>query len=112
MGKSQRRKGAAGENELAKILSEELGLVVQRKLGQARDGGHDLTQTGPFAWEVKRRKGIAVHEWVAQAVAACGPHDVPVVACRGDGKGWLVVMRLEDALPLIRGELNGAPMEP
>lgn len=112
MGKSQRRKGAAGEREIAEILSAELGLCVQRKLGQARDGGHDLTQTGRFAWEVKRRKGIAVHEWVDQAVAACGPHDIPVVACRGDGKGWLVVMRLEDALPLIRGEIAGAPMEP
>ena len=112
MGASQRRKGADGERELAQILSTELGLCVQRKLGQARDGGHDLTQTGPFAWEVKRRKGIAVHEWVEQAVAACGPHDIPVVACRGDGKGWLVVMRLEDALPLIRNEISEAPMEP
>ena len=75
-----------------------------RVIGQARDGGDDIT-TGRFRWEVKRRKGIAVHEWVEQAVRASGPSDIPVVACRGDGKGWLVVMRLEDALPLIRGEL-------
>ncbi len=105
-----RLKGKKGEREVANILSEQLGLVVRRKLGQARDGGHDLTQTGRFAWEVKRRARISVHEWVDQAVAACGPHDTPVVACRGDGKEWLVVMRLEDALPLIRGELG--PMEP
>jgi hypothetical protein len=110
MSRRSREKGKDGEREVAKILSEQLGLVVRRKLGQARDGGHDLTQTGRFAWEVKRRKGIAVHEWVEQCVAACGPHDTPVVACRGDGKEWLVVMRLEDALPLIRGELG--PMEP
>lgn len=111
MGASQRRKGAAGENELAKILSEQLGIVVQRKLGQARDGGHDLTQTGPFAWEVKRRKGIAVHEWVDQCAKACGPNDIPIVACRGDNKEWLVIMRLDDALPILRGEVIG-PLEP
>lgn len=111
MGASQRRKGAAGENELAKILSEQLGIVVQRKLGQARDGGHDLTQTGPFAWEVKRRKGIAVHEWVDQCAKACGPHDVPIVACRGDNREWLIILRLSDALPILRGEFIG-PTEP
>jgi hypothetical protein len=104
MGASQRRKGAAGERELANLLSEQLGWICKRNIGQARDGGDDIT-TGRFRWEVKRRKGIAVHEWVEQAVRASGPSDIPVVACRGDGKGWLVVMRLEDALPLIRGEL-------
>jgi hypothetical protein len=41
-----------------------------------------------------------------QITAACGPGDVPVVAMRGDGKGWLVMMKLEDAMPLIRGELS------
>lgn len=104
MGASQRRKGAAGERELATILSEQLGWVVKRELGQPRDSGADL-HICQFRFEVKRRKGIAVHEWVEQAVRASGPGDIPVVACRGDGKGWLVVMRLEDALPLIRGEL-------
>ena len=104
MGASQRRKGAAGERELAQILSEQLGWVVKRELGQPRDSGADL-HICQFRFEVKRRKGIAVHEWVEQAVRASGPGDIPVVACRGDGKGWLVVMRLEDALPLIRGEL-------
>jgi hypothetical protein len=43
MGASQRRKGAAGENELAKILSDQLGWVVKRNIGQSRDGGDDIT---------------------------------------------------------------------
>lgn len=109
MGASQRRKGAAGERELAQILSEQLGWVVKRNIGQARDGGDDIT-VGKFRFEAKRRKGIAVHEWVDQVVRASGPKDVPVVVCRGDGKEWLVVMRLTDAIPLIRGELP--PIEP
>jgi len=109
MGASQRRKGATGERELAQILSNELGWVVKRELGQPRDSGADL-HICQFRFEVKRRKGIAVHEWVDQATAACGPGNIPVVACRADGKEWLVVMRLTDALPMIRGELP--PMEP
>ncbi len=104
MSASQRRKGAAGERELAQLLSEQLGWVVTRKLGQARDGGDDI-QTGKFRWECKRRKSIAVYEFMDQITAACGPGDVPVVAMRADGKGWLVMLKLEDALPLIRGEL-------
>jgi hypothetical protein len=109
MGASQRRKGAVGERELAQILSENLGWVCKRNIGQARDGGDDIT-VGKFRIESKRRKGIAVHKWVDQVVSASGPGDVPVVACRGDGREWLVVMRLTDAMPLIRGELP--PMEP
>lgn len=104
MSASQRRKGAAGERELAAMLSEELGWVVSRNLGQARDGGDDLT-IGKFRVEVKRRKRISVYEFVEQVEATCGPSDVPIVAMRGDGKKWLVLMRLEDALPLIRNEL-------
>jgi Holliday junction resolvase len=104
MSASQRRKGAAGERELAAILTEHLGWAVTRKLGQARDGGDDI-QTGQFKWEVKRRKKLAVYEFVEQIEKACGPNDTPVVAMRADGKGWLVMMKLEDILPLIRGEL-------
>jgi Holliday junction resolvase len=105
MSKSQRQKGAAGERELAGILTEQLGWVVSRKLGQARDGGDDI-QTGKFRWECKRRAKLSVYEFMDQITAACGPGDVPVVAMRGDGKGWLVMMKLEDAMPLIRGELS------
>ena len=105
MGRSQRVKGAAGERELANILTNELGFEVKRTLGQARDGGHDI-QTGRFLWEVKRRQKLAVYEFLEQIIKACDATDnVPVVAMRADGKGWLVMMRLEDAIPLIRNEL-------
>lgn len=104
MSASQRRKGATGERELAAILTEQLGWVVKRELGQPRDSGADL-HICQFRFEVKRRRGVAVHEWVDQAARACGPGNIPVVACRGDGREWLVVMRLEDALPLLRNEL-------
>jgi Holliday junction resolvase len=104
MSASQRNKGAKGEREVANLLSEQLGWVVRRNIGQARDGGDDLT-IGQFRVEVKRKKGIAVHAFMDQVAAACGPTDVPMVVMRGDGKGWLVMLRLEDAVPLIREAL-------
>ena len=106
MSKMQRTKGAAGERELAEILTATLGVKINRKLGQARDGGDDI-QTGPYRWEVKRRARLSVYDFMEQIEAACGPTDTPVVAMRADHKGWLVMMRLEDILPLLQGELVG-----
>lgn len=105
MSKSQRVKGAAGERELAAILSDALGCIVKRTLGQARDGGADI-QTGRFLWEVKRRKKLSVYEFMEQIEKACeGTNNLPVVAMRADGKDWLVMMRLEDVLFMIRNEM-------
>lgn len=104
MSKSQRNKGAGGERELAAILSDHLGLIVKRTLGQARDGGHDI-QTGRFKWEVKRRAKIAVYDFMEQVEKACDERETPIVAMRADGKKWMVMMRLEDFLPMLSGEM-------
>jgi len=58
-GRGKRAKGAAGERELAALLSEHLGFVVKRNLGQARDGADDLT--------VQQFRGM-----VSPGVFACG----------------------------------------
>lgn len=105
MSRSQRTKGQGGERELAAILSAEIGQVVKRTLGQARDGGFDI-ETPPFVWEVKRRKKMAVYEFVEQVEAACRPGDRGIVAMRADGKQWLALMTLDVALELVRGNLN------
>jgi Holliday junction resolvase len=67
-GKTSRNKGARGEREFAEMLSNELGQVVKRKLGQARDGGDDI-QVGRFRIEVKRREKLAIEAWCKQVVA-------------------------------------------
>lgn len=103
-GRNNKRRGASGERELAAILSDHLGLIVKRTLGQARDGGHDI-QTGRFKWEVKRRAKIAVYDFMDQVQKACDHTETPVVAMRADGKQWLVMMRLEDFLPMLSGEM-------
>lgn len=101
----QRRKGAEGENELAMILSAELGRVVKRKLGQARDSGDDI-QIEKFRIEVKRCQRINVREWCEQIEAAIEPGQIPVVAFRRNGEPWRVILQLGDFLPMMRGELG------
>lgn len=108
-GRMSRNKGAAAEREFCAILSDHLGAVVQRKLGQARDSGADV-HVGKFRIEVKRRETLAIPAWCRQAEAACmeDPANlVPVVAYRTNGQQWRVVILLEDFLPLLAGELTG-----
>jgi hypothetical protein len=105
-GRMARNKGARGENELAAILSDELGFVVKRKLGQARDGADDI-EVGKFRIEVKRRETLAIMQWCRQ-IEACTPKDqVPLVVFRQNGEEWRVVMRMKDLIPLMREEIAG-----
>jgi len=80
-GRGRRQKGARGENELAQLLTDQLGFVVKRKLGQARDGGDDI-QVGKYKIEVKRHERLSVMDWVRQVEATCGVGEVPIVVFR------------------------------
>ena len=104
-GRMSRNKGAAAERELAEILSNELGFVVKRKLDQARDSGDDI-QVQKYRIEAKRRETLALPAWCRQIEAHCQPCEVPVVAYRQNGQPWRIVMKLEDFLPLLRGDLT------
>ena len=81
-GSHSRRKGASGERELCALLTDEFGIKVTRKLGQARDSGCDIVSLPPYSIEVKRRKRIAgLYEWMQQA-ATPEHYSLPVVALR------------------------------
>jgi len=104
MSKSQRTKGAAGEREWCKLLAEHGFPEPKRLLGQARDGGGDVP-TPPILWEVKRRKKIAVYDFMQQCIDAVGNSEectLPAVALRADGEEWLVLMRASELLPLLK----------
>jgi hypothetical protein len=73
-------------------------------LGQARDGGADI-RLARWVIEVKRRKSIAVYEWMDQATAACAPYEIPAVVCRGDAREFLVIQRLDEWLKLVKPHL-------
>ena len=96
MGRSQRVKGATFERDIAQQLG------AKRNIGQARDGGDDIT-LGRLRIECKRRKRLGtVQAWLAQATAACDRDgDIPVVVAREDHGEALVLMRFADALPLL-----------
>lgn len=104
MGKRQRQRGAETEREVCDEIAKGTGWVVKRELGQARDGGCDI-RLGHFILEVKRRKSIAVYEWIDQANAACVANSVPVVICRADKREFLVIQRLDDWLKMAAKEL-------
>jgi len=55
--------------------------------------------------ECKRRRSIAVYEWMSQAVhdaEAEGKGNLPAVFCRGDDREMLTIMRTDDFLQLYR----------
>jgi Holliday junction resolvase len=104
-GRGARNKGAAGERELAALLQDQLGFVVKRNLGQARDGEDDIT-IAQFRIEVKRRERIEVDKWSEQVEACTKPGEVGVVAYRRNGQPWRVVLKLHDFLPLMRDALK------
>jgi len=104
MGASQRRKGATFEREIAQALG------AKRNIGQARDGGDDIT-VGRFRVECKRRQTVGpMAKWMAQCVAACDREgDVPLVVARGDGGEAYAILRFADFVPLMG--LSPAPAE-
>lgn len=118
MGKMQRTKGASYEREVCNVIGAYLGIEVKRHIGQARDGGNDIT-VGPLVIECKRRKTLkTLRDWFDQAKAACRqrseqharrgepiPRSVPVIVCREDNGESLVVITLHDFLALARPNL-------
>ena len=95
----------AAERELAALLSDELGFVVKRNLGQARDGADDIT-VAQFRIECKRQERLQVDKWSEQVEACAQAGEVPVLAYRRNGQPWRVCLRLEDFIPMMRDSLK------
>ncbi len=94
MGAKQRRKGATGERELAKLLSAELGIEVLRNLSQTRDGGYDLKGLN-ISLEVKRQETEELQRWWNQTVIqAKESGKIPVLAYRRSRQKWRFVLPL------------------
>jgi hypothetical protein len=106
MGRLQRNRGATTEREIANYLSEQLGTVVKRKLGQARDSGEDIS-IPPFRIEVKRRRGFAGLSFLIQAETGAEPGEIPTVIVRVDGDTRpVVLLRLDHFVKLMREEID------
>ncbi|MBF0283967.1 MAG: hypothetical protein HQL51_05860 [Magnetococcales bacterium] len=107
MGAMQRNKGRAGEQELARLLREHLGVEVRRNLQQSREGGADLAGLPGVALEVKRAAAPSLSAWWEQTRRQA--HEgggVPVLAFRLDRRPWRFILPLE-ALGIVGGQGPG-----
>lgn len=103
-GKRSRRKGAAGERELANILKERLGLDVHRGLQTA--GARVCDVEGCPVWiEVKRGKKVSIRKGYEQARNDTDGR-VPVLVYRDDRCEWMVLASLADVLDAIEEHLE------
>ena len=101
MGKMQRTRGSVYEREVCDVLSKKFGTKISRVLGQARDGGLDI-EAGPFAIECKRRRTIAVYQWLDQLEKAAKDGDrLPIVVARADGRRSIAILYLDDCLAMV-----------
>lgn len=95
MGTMQRRKGKAGELELARLLRKLLGANVARNLEQTRQGGADLLGLSGWAVEVKRAALPRLSKWWLQTCSqAEATGQRPALFYRLDRQPWRVVVAL------------------
>ena len=101
MGKSSQRKGAAGERELAAMLSA-AGYECQRGGSLSFGEIPDVLGLPGIHIEVKRVEKLNVGEAMEQAIRDSDRmlDGMPALFHRRNRKPWLVTMRLEDWLKL------------
>ena len=99
---SARRKGAAGERELAAELRR-LGFVDARKTSamyRPGDVAPDVSGLPGCHIEVKRTEALNIHAALGQAERDCAPGELPLVCFRRNRDTWRCCCRLAD-LPAL-----------
>lgn len=102
---NSRAKGCRGEREWRDQLRE-AGFLKARR-GQQFSGGDDspdvvCPELPKVHFEVKRVEAGNPYNWMTQAIRDAGASKMPVVAHKRNNCDWLVVMRAEDFLNLIK----------
>lgn len=110
MGAASRRKGAHGERELFALLSAELGVMVRRRLGAARDGGADSLDVTGWCVEVKRTERWESQYWqqTLRQAQSCGWR--PVLFHRRSREAWRAYVDPHDIDPDIWPRRGGDPV--
>lgn len=96
MSAMQRRKGAAAECELLKLLGEELGVSLSRNIQQTRSGGADCLELKGFAVEIKRQEALSRPTWWKQAVRQAEGIGEPIVFYRRSREPWRALISTLD----------------
>lgn len=113
-GSHSRTKGSAAERELIRLIYDELGIRMQRRLDQPRSGGFDLEladtelsvlaeRVGRLGIEVKRAAaaspGLILQWWRQTRAQAQAALRTPCLAFRVDRAGWQFVLPLSEINP-------------
>jgi len=106
MAKISRQRGATYEREVANEIFDMLGVRIKRNLKQYQQSEEGDLILGQYLIECKRRRKIAVHEFMDQAETACESGQTPIVIMRADGKKSLAVLHLPDLLKLLANEMD------
>ena len=103
MGRASRVKGQVAEREVAKIISETLGIPMLRRtpLSGGMDWKGDVVGWDGYHVEVKRQERLSIPAWIKQAEDDCPPGSVPLVIYRQSHQPWRVVITLNDLLTII-----------
>ena len=98
-----KRKGSAGERELARLFSK-AGLTEAARTplsGALADYPGDVRLDG-YCVEVKRQERVTIWKWIAQAAAAARGGRVPIVCFRRNRSQWYTVIPTEDFAAMER----------
>jgi hypothetical protein len=116
---NRHKKGKTGELEFSLALQALLGLRLDRRLCQTREGGLDFVQAGfPFCVEVRRREKLQVDKWWDETIekaqeatknAATGapgntPTPYPALAFRINRKPWTVRIPIASLAEAYEGQ--------
>ena len=107
---NSRQKGAAGEREFARFVTEKTGWEARR--GQQFSGSADSPDgvvpvwKGEFHPEVKRVQRLNLEMAYAQAKYDACFLSRPVVFHRKNGKEWLATLSAEDLFVLMKAYLE------
>lgn len=100
-GRGARSKGAKGERDVCHLISAITGEIVNRNIGQSRDGGHDI-DWGPFALEVKSQQSVSMPAWQAQVMESVkGTDSVPSVVWRRKGEEFWIALPMKDFVEIF-----------
>ena len=97
---NSRTKGRAGEQEVARILRDELRLEIHRNWQeQAAQGGTDIIGVPGWAIEVKRQKKWSDDWWGQCCAQALKVTQKPVLSYRLDRQQWYAMVSLYHLRP-------------
>lgn len=110
---SRKHRGYRSQKVLALYLAEN-GFPFAESTGAGRTGS-DITGTVGIDWEVKARTGFDPSAAIKQLKERANGKDLGIVVLRLNGQGeqsigdWVMLMRLEDGVNLIRDAGYGEP---